>query len=124
MDEGRATQGRERNQLKMDLKAYYEKLRRIEAEMANRDVVVVSLETPDGGKPGVKGEVAKEAAAKLIVENRARVATEEETADFRTEAAEAKRLAEQAAAANRVQLTVLSEADLRVLRGQQRAQKS
>jgi hypothetical protein len=108
----------------MDMKVYYEKLRKIEAEMANCDVVVVSLETEDGGKPGVKGEVPKEVAAKLIVENRARVATEEETADFRTEAAEAKRLAEQAAAANRVQLTVLSEADLRALRGQQRAQKS
>jgi hypothetical protein len=108
----------------MDMKVYYEKLRRIEAEMANCDVVVVSLETPDGGKAGVKGEVAKEVAAKLIVENRARVATEEEAADFRAEVVEAKRLADQAAAANRVHLTVLSEADLRTLRGQQRAQKS
>lgn len=106
------------------MKVYYEKLRKIEAEMANCDVVVVSLETPDGGKPGVKGEVAKEVAAKLIVESRARVATEEEAANFRAEAVEAKRLADQAAAANRVQLTVLSEADLRVLRGHQRAQKS
>jgi hypothetical protein len=108
----------------MDLKVYYQKLRRIEAEMANRDVVVVSLETPDGGKPGVKGEVPKEVAAKLIVESRARVATEEETADFLAETVEAKRLADQAAAANRVQIAVLSEADLKALRGQQRAQKS
>jgi hypothetical protein len=108
----------------MDLKVYYQKLRRIEAEMANRDVVVVSLETPDGGKPGVKIEAPREIAAKLIVESRARVATEEETVDFRAEAAEAKRLADQAAAANRVQITVLSEADLKALRGQQQAQKS
>ena len=106
------------------MKAYYEKLRRVEAEMTNRDVVVVSLETPDGGKPGVKIEVPREIAAKLIVESRARVATEEETVDFRAEAAEAKRLADQAAAANRVQITVLSEADLKALRGQQQAQKS
>ena len=108
----------------MDLKVYYQKLRRIEAEMANRDVVVVSLETPDGGKPGVKIEVPREIAARLIVESRARVATEEETVDFLAEAAEAKRLADQAAAASRMQLTVLSEADMKTLKGHQRARKS
>jgi hypothetical protein len=108
----------------MDMKAYYEKLRRIEAEIATHDVVVVSLETPDGGKPGVKIEAPREIAAKLIVESRARVATEEETAEFRAEAAEAKRVADQAAAATRMQFTVLSDEDLKTLRGLQRAQNS
>lgn len=108
----------------MDLKAYYEKLRRIEAEMTDRDVVVVSLETPDGGKPGVKIEVPREIAAKLIVESRARLANEEETGALRAETVETKRLADQAAAASRMQLTVLSEADMKTLRGRQRARKS
>jgi len=108
----------------MDLKAYYEKLRRIEAEMTDRDVVVVSLETPDGGKPGVKIEVPREIAAKLIVESRARLASEEEAAVLRAETVETKRLADQAAAASRMQLTVLSDADMKTLKGRQRARKS
>jgi len=107
----------------MDLKIYYQKLRQVEAGIAEGDVVTVSLETPDGGKAGVKIEVPRQTAARLIVENRARLASEEEAAAYRTEAAEAKRLADQAAAANRLQITVLSETDLRTLKGQARAQK-
>ena len=108
----------------MDLKAYYEKLRRIEAEMTDRDVVVVSLETPDGGKPGVKIEVPREIAAKLIVESRARLASEKETAAYQAETVETKRVADQAAEASRMQLRVLSDADYQTLKGRQRARKS
>ena len=107
----------------MDLKIYYQKLRQIEAGMAEGDAVMVSLETPDGGKAGVKTEVPRQTAARLIVEDRARLASEEEAAAYRTEGAEAKKLADQAAAANRMQITVLSETDLRTLKGQARAQK-
>lgn len=107
----------------MDLKVYYQKLRQIETGIAGADAVVVSLETPDGGKAGVKSETPKEIAARLIIENRARLATDEEAASFRAEASEATRLAEQAAAAKNMQITVLSEADLKALRGQTRAQK-
>jgi molybdenum-dependent DNA-binding transcriptional regulator ModE len=107
----------------MDLKVYYQKLRQIEAGIAARDVVMVSLETPDGGKAGVKTEVTRETAARLILENRARPATEAEAAAYQREAAEKRRLAEQAAAANRLQVTVLTEADLRTLKGPARAQK-
>jgi len=108
----------------MDLQVYYQKLRQIEAGIAESDVVVVSLETPDGGKPGVRAEVPREIAAKLVLESRARLASEEESSSFREGVAEAKRIADQAAAASRMQFTVVSEADLRVLRGQARAQKS
>ncbi|MDP2999041.1 MAG: hypothetical protein Q8N47_16250 [Bryobacterales bacterium] len=108
----------------MDLKAYYEKLRRVEAEMTNRDVVVVSLETPDGGKPGVKIEVPREIAAKLIVESRARLASGKEAAALQAETVETKRQADQAAEASRMKLTVLSDADMKTLKGRQRARKS
>jgi len=108
----------------MDMRAYYEKLRRVEAEIANRDVVVVSLETPDGGKPGVKIEAPREIAAKLIVESRARLASEEETAAYQAETVETKRVADQAAEAGRMKLTVLSDADYQTLKGRQRARKS
>ena len=107
----------------MDLRIYYQKLRQIEAGLAEGDAVTVSLETPDGGKAGVKTEVPRLTAAQLIVESRARLASEEEAAAYRTETVEAKRLADQAAAASRMQITVLSATDLRTLKGPARAQK-
>ncbi len=108
----------------MDVKVYYQKLRQIEAEIAEGEVVVVSLETADGGKAGVKTEAPRAIAAKLIVEGRARLATEEEATAYRTAVVEAKRAADQLAAANKMQFAVLSEADLKLFRGQTRAQKS
>jgi lysophospholipase L1-like esterase len=93
----------------MDLKVYYQKLRQVEGSIAEPDVVVASLGTPDGGRAGVLTEVPRALAAKLIVEGGARLATEEETLRFREQVAEAKRLAEEAAAASRIQVTVVSE---------------
>ena len=69
----------------MDLRVYYQKIRRIEAELAEPYVVVLSCETPDGGKPGVRTEVPRGLAAKLIVEDQATLASPEETAQFREE---------------------------------------
>jgi hypothetical protein len=70
----------------MDLRVYYRKIRKIEAELPEPFVVVLSRETPDGGKPGVKTEVPRSLAAKLIVEDQATLATPEETAEFRADA--------------------------------------
>ncbi|MGO9094405.1 MAG: hypothetical protein ACLQGV_04215 [Bryobacteraceae bacterium] len=105
----------------MDLKVYYQKIRQIEASLAEAFVVVASLDTPDGGRAGVLTEAARRVAAKMIVEGRARLASAEETAEHRERAAEAKRAAEQIAAAGRMQITVVSEADLRALRGATRS---
>lgn len=101
----------------MDLKVYYQKMRQIEASLGEAHVVVVSQETPDGGRAGLRTEVARLVAAKLIVEGQARLATAEEAAEYRERVAEAKRAVDQAAAANRMQITVVSEADLRALKG-------
>ncbi len=100
----------------MDVKVYYRKLREAEAAIPDAEVVVVSEETPDGGNPGVRTEVQRAVAARMIVEGRARVATADEAAEYREQAAEAKRMADQKAAADRLQITVLSEADLKALR--------
>lgn len=67
----------------MDVRAYYQKIRKMEAELPERFVVIVSRETPDGGKAGVMTEVARSLAAKLIVEDQARLASPEETTQFR-----------------------------------------
>ena len=101
----------------MDLKAFYQKLRQVEAGLTEKDVVVISRETPEGGKADVPIEVRREVAARLIVEGRARIATAEETTAFEEHQLEEKKAAEQHAAANRVQLTVISDADLRALKG-------
>jgi hypothetical protein len=72
-------------QIIMDVRVYYQKLRKIEAAIPEAYVVVVSRETPDGGKPGVKTDVPRSLAAKLIVEDQAALASPEETAQFRAE---------------------------------------
>jgi hypothetical protein len=100
----------------MDLRSFYREIRQAESQIATEDVVVVSLATPDGGKAGVRTEVPRAVAARMLVEKRARLATEEEAAAFRLEEAEARRLVEQAEAAKRVQVTVIPEAEMRALR--------
>ena len=71
----------------MDVRVYYQKIRKIEAEIPEPYVVVVSRETPDGGKPGVMTDVARSLAAKLMVEDQAALASPEEAARFRATAA-------------------------------------
>ena len=66
----------------MDLRVFYQKIRKVELEIADSHVVVVSLETPDGGKPGVKTEVTRENAARMIVEGSARLASKSEASDY------------------------------------------
>jgi hypothetical protein len=78
----------------MDVRVYYQKLRKIEAAILEPFVVIMSRETPDGGKPGVKTDVARSLAAKLIVEDQAVLANPEETAQFRAETDQRRREAE------------------------------
>lgn len=107
----------------MDLKAYYRKLREIEMAISDEYPVVVSQDTADGGRAGVRNEVHRTVAARMILEGKARLATREEAEEFRAEVVEARRQAEQAAAASRVQVTVIPEAELRALRNALRQSK-
>lgn len=91
----------------MDLKAYYAKVREAEAALAGDDVVVVSLATPEGGKEGIRTEVSRPIAARLIAENRARVASDAEAKDFHEEHRAAREKHEQDEAARRVQVIVM-----------------
>jgi hypothetical protein len=96
----------------MDLRSYFQKIREVEAKIVEEFAVVVSEATADGGKPGTLTEVIRRVAAKLIVDGLARLATHEEANAFQTAQAEAKRAADQAAAASKLQLTVLSSDEL------------
>ncbi len=91
----------------MDLRAYYKKVREIEAQLPSPYTVLFSLETPDGGKPGVLSEVVTLIAAKQIAEGRARAATAEETKLFHSRNHEAKQAADELAAASRMQIMVV-----------------
>jgi hypothetical protein len=91
----------------MDLRTWYKKVRDAEADLTGEHFVMVSLATSEGGKEGVRTEVPRSIAARLIAEGRGRVASDEETLEFR----EANRLAleqhKQEEAAKRVQVMVI-----------------
>jgi hypothetical protein len=69
----------------MDLRAFYQKIRKIESTINEPDVVIVSRETPDGGKAGVRTVVPRRLAAKMMAEEKADLATPEQAAQFRAE---------------------------------------
>jgi len=64
----------------MDLRIYYQKVRDVEAKIAEEFPTVVSRETPDGGKAGVQTQVPRRIAAKMIVEGLADLAKTKEKA--------------------------------------------
>jgi hypothetical protein len=101
----------------MDLQLYYQKIREYAATIEEEFPVLVSLETADGGKNGILTEVSARLAAKMVVDGTARLAKPKEAEAFRQEQAERKRVADQEVAAAKVQLTVLSTADLNRLKG-------
>lgn len=100
----------------MDLRAYYQKIRELEESLTEVYPVMVSLETADGGNPGVRTEVSRGVAAKMIVEGKARLASADEKQVFLDQKAEVKRIADQMEASERMQITVVSQSDLQTLK--------
>jgi hypothetical protein len=107
----------------MDLRAFYQKIRICEQEIREPHVVVVSLETGDGGKPGVKTEVSRAAAAKMIVEGKARIADKDEAAEYHKEVAAAIARREQESQVERMKVNIISDEGLAALRGALRPEK-
>lgn len=107
----------------MDLRAFYQKLRKVEQEIADPTVVVVSHETADGGRAGMRSEVSRAIAARLLVEGRARLATAEETTEFHEGIEQARKEEEQRTASQRVQVNLITDAELRALRAPSRQEK-
>jgi len=69
----------------MDLRAYYEKIGKIEALIDTVFAVVISRAMPDGGRGGVKTELPRGIAARLIADGKADLASPEEAEQFRAE---------------------------------------
>lgn len=97
----------------MDLKQYFRKMRELETTITESYPLVVSLETPDGGKPGIVTEVSRLNAARMIIEGRALLASESEEQSYREQQAASRAAAEKAELAKRVQIAIVSDPDLR-----------
>ena len=69
----------------MDLRSYYKKIKELENTLNLRDIVIVSKPTVDGGKAGIVTEVPVGLGCRLIVEEKARLASEEELSAYRKE---------------------------------------
>jgi uncharacterized Fe-S cluster-containing radical SAM superfamily enzyme len=107
----------------MDLRLFYQKLRKIEQEITDPHVLVVSHETSDGGRAGQKSEVSRGNAAKLILEGRARLAGVEEVAGYRAAMEQARQEADQRTMAQKIQVNVVSEGDFRAIKNASRPEK-
>jgi hypothetical protein len=99
----------------MDLKGYYKRIRDLESTIEARDIVIVSLPTPDGGAEGIVTEVPKRVGCQLVVEGKARLASAEEAEAFRKSNFEAQQAAERASE-KRLQISLLSESELRSIK--------
>ncbi|HWE52421.1 MAG TPA: hypothetical protein VG273_21675 [Bryobacteraceae bacterium] len=97
----------------MDLRVYYSKVREAEAALTGEHTIMVSLATSEGGKAGVRTEVPRQIAARLIAEGRARVATPEEAEEFHETHREARLKHEQQESARRIQVMVIPQQELK-----------
>lgn len=95
----------------MDLKQYFRKIREIEAALTEPFPILVSVETPDGGKAGTLCEVARANAARMIAEGRAVLASPEQVEEFRAQQVSERKAAEKAELAKRIQVAIVTESD-------------
>ena len=96
----------------MDVKQYYRKIREIENSITDTYPLVVSLETADGGKAGLVSEVSRSVAAKLITEGRATLAGDKEKVRYAEAHVAAKKAAEKAEMAKRVQVAIIADPEV------------
>ena len=97
----------------MDLKQYFKKIKDTEESIAEPYLLIVSLETADGGKPGIVTEVSRREAAKALVEGRAATATDEQSKAYFEREAARKKSAEKVELSRRLQIAIVSDPELR-----------
>jgi hypothetical protein len=99
-----------------NIKEKFAYIRRLIQEIREPFVVIYSLATPDGGRAGVLGYVAREIAARLIANERARLATDGEIADYFAEDERRRQAYEDEIQASRMHIAVVKEARRRLTR--------
>jgi DNA-binding transcriptional regulator YbjK len=100
----------------MNLKDYYREIDAVLATIESSFVRVVSLQTPNGGRAGVVSEVNRATAAKMIVEQSARLMTPEELAELTARQIEEQKRKELAELQDRMRVTLLADAERFALR--------
>lgn len=107
----------------MDMKKYYKRVREIESTLPD-EVVLISKETPEGGKAGRFTEAPRHTAARLIAEGVAERASDADSAAFieTTREQHADELRKRAAAS--IQVSVVTEEQVRALSGGITAKRS
>jgi hypothetical protein len=98
----------------MDMKTYYKKLREVEASLPD-EVVLVSKDTPEGGRAGRFTEAPRYVAARLITEGVAERASDQDAAVFAKETREGQSEELRKRAAASIQVNVISEDQARAL---------
>jgi hypothetical protein len=93
----------------MDVKQYFRRLREIEESFVDRYPVLISLETPDGGKAGLIAEMSRGVAAKMVLEGRAVLANAEQKTAYYEHQEATKKAAEKAELAKRVQVAIIAD---------------
>jgi len=99
----------------MDVKTYYQRIRAMEATIPTPFTVVISLQTDDGGKKGVLVEVPRHLAAKMVVEGSAALAPAAQATAFQQAQEAAYQAVLDAAAATKVEVTMVSSDELKKL---------
>jgi hypothetical protein len=97
----------------MDLKQYFKKIREAEAALTEAYPLLVSLETPDGGKGGRVAEVSRPLAAKMLVEGRATLASQAQRQAYFEHQAALKSAADKAELGRRLQVAFVADSDWR-----------
>jgi len=100
----------------MDLRIYYNKTREQEGKIGSDFPVIVSAETQDGGRAGVRTEVPRRVAAKMIVDGLARLARGPEADAFLAEREASFRAAQEAAEATKLAVNIITGSGLERLR--------
>lgn len=100
----------------MNLRAYFQKIREVEKEILQDVVYVASLAGDDGGLAGIVAQVTRAIAAKLIVDQKARLATDGEVEALLEKHEIARRKAMDEQAAQRLQVAIVSDTQLEAMR--------
>jgi len=99
------------------MKSYFRRIREVEDSIVEKDAVIVSSQTADGGREGVITEVPRMVAARLVAEGRARLASDAERSEYVAATKERHVRAEEAQRRAKPSLAVITTEELQTLRG-------
>ncbi|MCW5963461.1 MAG: hypothetical protein KIT83_05435 [Bryobacterales bacterium] len=98
----------------MNLRNYYENVKKIREGLSGQYVYLTSLATPNGGKEGCVSEVPVEVAARMIADGVARKSEVDEILGYQLEAESLRAAAQEDQLRNRLRITLVNEPDIQL----------